>query len=152
MAFSIVLYNNKSEPEKLDKNLTEITTLTGTLKDPTSVIDPVILIETRMEDIIYCNYLRIERFNRRYFVNDIKSIRTGMCQLSCHVDVLSSFKTEIRKNTAILHRSENNYELDFDDGSIKTLNNPKITTKSFPSGFTTSIEFVLAVAGGSASE
>ena len=149
MAFNIVLCKNKSEPEKLDKNVTDIITLSGTLKDSTSLIDPVIVIQCSHENVVDCNYLRIAQFNRKYFVNNIKSVRNDLYELSCHVDVLSSFKNEIRKNTAILHRSENDYELDFDDGSIKTFNNPKITTKSFPRGFTTSIEFVLAVAGGS---
>lgn len=149
MSFTIKLKQSVSAPEVMDKTTYDVASLSGTLKDPTSLVDPVILIETDHTKIMMTNYLYIQQFGRYYFVNNIKSIRTGLYELTCHVDVLMSWKSMIRRNKAIIHRSENNYELNLDDGSIKVNNNPIISTKSFPNGFTTSIEFVLAVAGGS---
>lgn len=149
MAIDINLYTNNSAPEVMDKDLTTLSTLTGTLKEPTTFVDPVVLIETTHDIIRDCNYIRITQFGRFYFVREIAVVRTGLYQLSCHVDVLMSFRADIRKNKAIIHRSEKSYELMLDDGSIKVNNNPTVQTKSFPNGFTTSLEFVLAVAGGS---
>lgn len=151
MSFHIILYSNSSAPEKLDKTLSEIVDLTGTLKDASSFIDPTVMIEATQSQMAACNYIRIPQFERYYFVKNITVLRTGLYQLDCHVDVLTTYKAGIRKNSAIIERSQKDYELNLDDGSIKVNNNPTIQTKSFPQGFTTSLEFVLAVAGGSGS-
>ena len=148
MSFKIKLFYNESEPEKVSKSLTEKADLSCVLRDGCSLIDPVVILETTHEIISATNYVRIPQFNRYYYVNNIRSVRNGLYELSCHVDVLHTYRSEIKANKAIIHRSENNYELNFDDGSLKTFNNPKVTTKSFPNGLITTTEFVLAVAGG----
>lgn len=146
MSFNIVIQNNRSEQNKLDKTLTTITTLTGTLKTETSIIDPVIIVEGALSDLKTCNYCTISEFGRSYFVNNIKSIRNNLIELTCHVDVLTTYKTAIRNNMAICKRQENNWNLYLNDGSFKVYQNPMVLTKLFPSGFT-SPQFVLAVAG-----
>ena len=146
MSFNIVLQTNTSEKNRIDKTLIDIATLTGTLKSETSIIDPVILIEGDLSDYVNCNYMTIESFGRSYFINNIKSIRTGLFEISAHVDVLSSFADEIRSNTAIVRRQENRWNLYLNDGSFRVYQNPMVLTKAFTSGFTTQ-EFVLAVAG-----
>lgn len=146
MAFDIVLQTSTSEAIRLDKTLTTIATLSGTLKDPTSIIDPVILVECDLSDVTGCNYMTIEDFGRSYFVQNIRSVRNGLVEFSCHVDVLSSFADGIRSNRAIIRKQENDWNLYLNDGSFKVYQNPDVITKAFPSGFTTQ-EFVLAVAG-----
>lgn len=146
MAFDILLQINKSEREKLTKELETIKTVSGVLKSDTSIIDPIIMIECNLKDVVNCNYMTISTFNRSYFVNNIKSIRNGLVEFSCHCDVLSSFANQIRENSAIVKRQENKWNLYLNDGSFKVYQNPNVLTKAFPSGFTTQ-EFVLAVAG-----
>ena len=146
MAFNIVLQRNNSEQNKLTKEITDIITVSGELKTETSIIDPVIMIECDLASVTGCNYMSIPAFGRSYFVNNIRSIRSGLVEFSCHVDVLSSFASEIRGNTAIVRKQENNWNLYLNDGSFKVYQNPNVLTKAFPSGFTTQ-EFVLAVAG-----
>lgn len=146
MAFNILLQTNTSEKNKLTKTLSTLATVSGTLKQETSIIDPVFMVEANLTDLVNCNYVTISAFDRSYFVNNIRSIRTGIVELSCHVDVLSSFAGEIRANTAIIRRQEKNWNLYLNDGTFKVYQNPVVLTKAFPSGFTTQ-EFVLAVAG-----
>ena len=147
MAFNIILQKNDSERNKMDKNVTDLATLTGTLKGDTSIIDPVILIESDIATMRQCNYLHIYQFGREYFVNNIKSVRNNLFELTCHVDVLASYKSQIRHCGAIIKRSQKNYNLYLDDGSLKVYNNPKIKIQAFSgAGFSTQ-EFVLAVAG-----
>lgn len=146
MSFDIVLQRNESEKNRMDKTLTNIATVSGTLKAETSIIDPVILIECNLADYVNCNYMTIATFGRSYFVDNIRSIRNGLVEFSCHVDVISSFKTQIRSNKAIIRRQENKWNLYLNDGTFKTYQNPNVLTKEFPSGFST-LEFVLAVAG-----
>lgn len=146
MAFEIVLQLNNSENEKVIKELTEIMTLTGTLKAETSLIDPVVIIEEDLETLSGVNYITIPAFNRSYFVRNVRSMRSGLVEFSCHVDVLSSFASAIKSNTAIIKRQENLWNLYLNDGSFKVYQNPNVLTMPFPSGFTTQ-EFVLAIAG-----
>lgn len=144
--FDIMLQLNSSERNRFDKNISNLLTVSGVLKTDTSIIDPVIMIEWDLTDIRMCNYITIPVFDRSYFVNDIKSIRHGLVEFSCHVDVLSSFKTQIRANNAIIRKQENDWNLYLNDGAFKVYQNPMVLTKAFPSGFTVQ-EFVLAVAG-----
>ena len=146
MSFSITLQVNNSERNSVTKKVSDIMTVSGELKTETSIIDPVIMIECDLSAVTGCNYMTIPTFGRSYFVNNISSIRTGLVEFSCHVDVLSSFAEQIKKNTAIVRRQENNWNLYLNDGSFKVYQNPIVLTKAFPSGFTTQ-EFVLAVAG-----
>lgn len=146
MAFNIVLQRNNSELNKVTKSVDNIMTVSGTLKEETSIIDPIIKIECNIADVKGCNYISVPEFGRSYFVNNIRSIRNGLVEFSCHVDVLSSFADGIRSNSAIVKRQENSWNMYLNDGSFKVYQNPMVLTKAFPSGFTTQ-EFILAVAG-----
>lgn len=146
MSFDIKLQTNTSEKNSLTKKLTDVKTVTGVLKDTTSIVDPVILIEMDLADAVKVNYLTISTFGRSYFVNNVKSVRQGLVEFTCHVDVLTSFADAIKKNSAIIQRQENKWNLYLNDGTFKIYQNPNVLTKAFPSGFTTQ-EFVLAVAG-----
>lgn len=146
MAFDIILQRNDSERESLTKKITNIKTVSGVLKTETSIIDPVIMIECNLNEVVNCNYMTITAFKRKYFVNNIRSIRAGLVEFSCHCDVLSSFDSYIRGNTAIIKRQEKKWNLYLNDGSFKVYQNPIVLTKSFPSGFSAQ-EFVLAIAG-----
>ena len=146
MSFDIKLQTNTSEKNSLTKKLTDVKTVSGVLKDTTSIVDPVILIEMDLADAVKVNYLTISTFGRSYFVNNVKSVRQGLVEFTCHVDVLTSFADAIKKNSAIIQRQENKWNLYLNDGTFKIYQNPNVLTKAFPSGFTTQ-EFVLAVAG-----
>lgn len=144
--FDISFYINSSEKNKVDKTLTLITTISGVLKESTSIIDPVIVIEGDLSAFTGCNYMQIETFGRSYFVNNIRSISNSLIEISGHVDVLSTYKNAIRKNQAIIRKQQNSWNLYLNDGSLRVYQDPEIIVKTFPSGFTTQ-EFVLAVAG-----
>lgn len=146
MAFNIDLQVNNSEKIKITKSLTTLSTVTGVLKEGTSIIDPVILVECDLNTFKSCNYMTITAFGRSYFVTNIKSIRNGLVEFSCHCDVLSTYATQIKSNSAIIRRQEKDWNLYLNDGSFKVYQNPHIITKEFPAGFSTQ-EFVLAIAG-----
>ena len=146
MSFDIILQNNSSENIKLDKTLTDIVTLTGTLKDKCSIIDPIIIIETTHANITSANYMTIAEFGRKYFINEIVCLRTGLYEISAHVDVLGTYAADIRKNRAIISRNEHQYDLKLNDGIFKTQQNPRIAQFPFPSGFT-NWNFVIGIAG-----
>ena len=147
MSFTIKLQKNKSDLNVLTKNIEDVLSIEGELRAETSIIKPIIRIETSNNDIFNCNYMTIESFGgRKYFIDDITSVRNGIIQISAHVDVLSTYDAQIRKCTGIISKQTFNYNLYLDDSSLKAYNNPKIVTKSFPNGFSGE-SYLLLVAG-----
>lgn len=151
MSFNIKIQTTSSVNNKISKNISDIVTLTGTLKNDTSVIDPVILIDAGVdvdENFFLANYATIPKFGRSYFITDIRSVRNGLIEISMHVDVLETYKDEIKNLDCIVRRTaDKDYiNLYLDDGTFSVYQNPDIDTKLFPSGFTAQ-SIILAVAG-----
>lgn len=143
---TLTLYDNSSERNAVDKTIAEVLTLNGTLRDESSVIDPIITIELQSDALININYAHIPEFGRYYFINNITSIRAGLWRLDMHVDVLMSYADGIKNNSAIIQRNENEYDLKLNDGLFVTQQNPRKSVHQFPSGFN-HFDFVLAIAG-----
>lgn len=141
----IELYTNNSEVENLVKDLTTLQTLEGTLREATSILNPTIKIEG-LTDIDKINYMHIPEFGRYYFVNDIRSIRNNLFEVTAHVDVLMTYAEEIKQQRAVIKRQENVWNTYLDDGTFKAYQNPVIITKLFPNGFNDN-SYVLALSG-----
>lgn len=158
--FSIALYQMKSPANKVAKDISfQIDTVNGVLRAGSSLIDPVVVVETD-QNILWrkgLNYAYIQDFGRYYYVTNIVSIpgqrqgvsaATSLWELHMHVDVLMSFKDEILAQKGIIARQEAKYNLMLDDGIFMTYQNPKIQTKVFSvEGPFEAQEFVLVVAG-----
>lgn len=150
MSFEITLQINNSEKNKVQKTVTDLITVTGSFREKTSITNPVITFaidNSDFEVISQCNYLSIPILRRKYFVNEIKLVSNALWEVTAHVDVISSFASEIKANKAIIKRQETKWNLYLNDGVFKVYQNPKVLTKKFPTGFD-ALEFVLAIAGG----
>lgn len=135
--------------DHLDKDVADVLTLTGALRDSCDLRDPIILIEADIEDLAAVNYFTVEAWGRSYFLTSPpRLIRTGLVEISGHCDVLSSFAAGIRAQTAVVRRAESSqaYNLYLNDGSLRTYQNPYVLTQTFPAGFTGN-SFILSVAG-----
>lgn len=144
---NITLYINNSEKNKIGKNLTNDFSLSGALRDATNIINPVILIE--LNEIGNYNYCYIPDFNRYYFITDITVIRTGLFAISLMVDVLESFKSDIKNLSVILLNTQNVGSSNYLPSPVFR-NNVKSKTDilNFPNGLNDSGEFILITAGG----
>ena len=147
---TIELYINTSDGNRVDKELELITTLVGSLKDSSSILDPVITIE--LSSIGNINYIFIQEFGRFYYITNITSVRNGIWTISCHVDVLMSWRYEIRRTGCVISRQENASTLGnlyLDDDRFLVTSKRKFSLMTFPYRMTTgSDSFVLTVAGG----
>lgn len=142
---TIEIYRNQSDERKVEKELTDKTELTGTFRNESSIYNPVVRVQwTQSANKI--NYMYIPAYDRYYYITDIVRVRDEIVDIKGRTDVLMSFKDEILNMTGIVKRSANKWNLYLDDGSLKVYNNPIVSTKEFPTGFTAR-EFVLAVAG-----
>lgn len=138
-----------TEPaNKVTKTVTSVETLTGNLRNPSSIIDPIITV-ARSSPVGF-NYLRIPDFNRYYFVRNVVVSTTGLITISAHVDVLMSFSADIRGLSAIIRRQENLYNLLLDDGIFKSYQNSKHKAIEFPVKFN-QYSYILALAGNPSS-
>lgn len=144
---NLTLYVNNSEKNKIGKNLTNDFPLSGTLRDVTNIINPVILIE--LNEIGNYNYCYIPDFKRYYFITDITIVRTGLFAISLMVDVLESFQTSIKNLSVILFNTQNVGTNNYLPSQVFR-NNVKSKTDiiNFPNGLNDSGEFILITAGG----
>lgn len=106
----IILYKSIADNRLLDKSskITVIDTIdTAHIKDDTSIISPsIILSYKKISTLKKCNYLYIPSMGRYYYVNDIVLKQGGMYELKCHVDVLMTYKGDIRNITTLILRQE----------------------------------------------
>lgn len=108
--FTITLYQNTAEKIRVDKTsyLTQVSTLTGALRDRCSLVNPVIMIE--QTSLPTFNYVYIEAFNRYYFVGAIDSVRFGLWQITLDCDVLMTYKDGILGLTTTVSRNQTVYD------------------------------------------
>lgn len=144
---TLTLYTNNSENIKVKKDLTQIIQLGGYLREPSSIMSPVITLQDiPMTDIIKANYAYIDDFQRYYFITDITSERENLVRVSMKCDVLMTYAEQILENTGVIARQENEWNLYLNDGIFKVYQNPIIKTQLFPQGFTDE-SYILAISG-----
>lgn len=143
----IKLYKNHSEKNKIHKSLTGEVEYSGTLRDETSVINPVILIQAN--NLSLYNYAYIPEFHRYYYVRDIVSVRNGLWRVTMSVDVLMSFKSDILDLDVILSDTETTGQSDYYAGDQwRSLVKTKTDIISFSNGLLNNGEYILITAGG----
>lgn len=142
----IELYTNNSERIAVNKNITLVKSLTGTLRGECSITAPTIQCTGGLSEYTSVNYAYISDFKRYYYVSEIKSIRNNIVELEMTCDVLMSFKDEFLTQSAIIKRQADNWNLYIDDGSFKAQQNSRVQVKAFPNAIEGE-SFVLVLAG-----
>lgn len=143
----ITLGISQSEKNKIGKSFLNRTNFEGTLRDETSIINPVVMME--IENPTGYNYAYIPEFGRYYFITDIVSVRNMLWRLSMHVDVLESFRNELQSCGVILSDTENIGADEYLPGDVWHSRVKELTDiKTFPNGLSESGHFILITAGG----
>ena len=144
----ITLYLNSSEPNKVRKVLAKISTVDGTLRTQSSVIDPVVRIEALL-NLSKVNYMYIDGFQRYYFIKGIVAGRTGIWEISAHVDVLSTYANELLQLPCVIGRNEYEYNLFLPDDRFIVNSNRLVQTLEFPYKFPTNgSNYIITISGG----
>lgn len=142
----IRLYKNSSEPNKIGKTLGSELEISGSLREETDILQPEVLIEA--ENLSQYNYMTIPQFHRKYFIDDIAVVRTGLWRIRGRVDVLDTYETDIKKLHVILAASDSAGD-DYVTGEqwkskVKALTD----ILPFSSGLLNNGEYILITAGG----
>ena len=143
------LYFNKSDKRYMNKDLQAITYegsdhIDVEFKEDTSIIDPTFILRTQSK-VLEGNYIYVPNLNRYYFINNY-TLSHERIYIECHVDVLMSFKKEIKNENIIVKRNEKLFNMYLDDNQYKVQNRTAVRTVVFPSGFT-GHNIVLGVVG-----
>lgn len=148
MSFTISLQKNTAPSIALAKFPSILANVTGALRDGSSILDPVILIETTSAVASSANYAYIAEFNRYYYITKPATFINGLWEFVMHVDVLMSYASQIRAQNAIVARQEYVYDMMLDDGWFMAYQNPIVQTRYFSEEAPFEAEeYVLVVAG-----
>lgn len=148
----INLFTCTAENERVDKTnyISNRFVLEGAFRNDSSIQDPVILIEKTNPVKFDYNYMYIDEFKRWYYINDYITTRNNLWEIHAHVDVLYTWRADIRENECIADKLERQDKSNvyFDDGSFIMDCRNNIETKEFPSGLNENGSYILICAGG----
>lgn len=140
------LFQNNSDKNVMWKQITTKANLTGTLREGCSVMDPIIKVEgISAADIPYINYAEIVDFGRYYYITDIVLVGK-LYEIHCHIDVLMTYKDQLKNIPAVIARHESTNNVMLTDGLIKTYADPNIEIRSASGGFT-DYQYIFCIAG-----
>lgn len=83
------------------------------LKENTSIERPTFILSGPLP-----NYNYAEFDGRYYYVDDITSIAHDLYELSCSIDYLATYKSEIGSYNCFVERSSSNYNIYINDGAV----------------------------------
>lgn len=133
-------YNNQPM-NKISKSLSQVVTLNGTLREESSIVDPVILVE--YADPLTANYAYIPAFRRYYYIKEatvfrdnlVEGVHHTLWRLELHTDVLMTFSEGILGSPCIISKSTNYYDMYLNDDEFKCRQNNLFGYQRFPKGF-----------------
>ena len=121
MSFSATLYNNSDDPRKASKTLSSginVDTIVPT--EACDILNPTFVLNYK-SSYTTCNYIVVGApFNRSYFITDMKIDIGKKIEISCSVDVLSTYWDSIKGNQVNVVRQENLKEPYLPDSEYKT--------------------------------
>lgn len=146
---NLTLYYNSSERKVIGKSLQSVGTVTGILKGDASIMNPVFILESNNSYLSGVNYLYWQEGGRYYYIDDIQMLTGGRMAFYCSVDVLQTFRNEIKAQTAIIDKQESPMQtnLYLNDGSFVDTEQTFNEIKNFQYGFNEIGEFILINAG-----
>lgn len=116
----IKLYKTSSDPVDVDKNITSELTVEATLKGECSITHPQLLLKKGSNGFfVGYNYMYIPDLKRYYYIDNMSFVPGEYVVFDTSVDVLMSFKSQIRSINALIDRQEYIYNPYIADNFIK---------------------------------
>lgn len=126
----IKLFSNNSDNRKVNKTLTNETTLSGELKDILPLTDLSFTFDfSTIANYNVLNYALINGIY--YFVTNKNIINNNFIELTLHIDVLMSYKSKFLNLDCIVKRNEEKFNTYFHDNELSQLSYKPIQTKLF---------------------
>lgn len=136
-------YNAKIQNNEINKVLGDAIVKTCSLKNGSSIEDPVLYMEHDAQ-LFQTNYVYIADFGRYYFISGRELVEHTE-YITCHVDVLKSFRNDI-KNSVVISTRSNFKNKQFDDNMVKPQSDKFIEYRKLSEALTG--ETYVAIIGG----
>ena len=141
----ITTYSGFSKENNSTKRPSGGTAVNCVLKENTSIINPVFILQGANFSV---NYLKWN--DRYYFVDDVVSIRNDAVELHCSVDALASWKSEIGSSSQYVTRSASKYNDKLIDGKYPTLAGAEVDITTLGGDFASTFDggsYVVGIIG-----
>lgn len=143
---TIKLYLNNSAPNACNKELSNEATVSGYVRDATSLLNPTLIIER--DSPVGFNYFMVPEFERYYFLTGVSTVVNGLVSITGTVDVAMTYVNQFKEWDCVVRRNENTYNMLLDDGVFKAYQNSKHKVIAFPREMS-DYSFILALGGNS---
>lgn len=139
---TIKVFKNFSKRRNSTKQPSSGTDVTATLKEGTSVENPVFLLSGNDFTIN-----AVYAFKHYYFVDDIVSVRNNLIEVKCSMDVGATYKSSIGGYTGLIERSSRYFNAQIPDTCCAILNKENVLANGYtnPLVFDRTGFFVLSV-------
>jgi len=141
----IKLYSTSSEKNRLTKIVTGEKTITGNLQNACDVINPVIIVGYD-SSFLTKNYAYIADFGRYYFITGFETDNKEIA-ISMHVDVLMTYKDDIKNSKARIVRSASNFDEYIIDDMIINESRTRTYQRKIGAGFTKADKYLMLIGG-----
>lgn len=138
----IKLYKTLSEDNALDKALTTVAEIDIKILATATTTTFDLTLSGDIRDV---NYMYVPAWGKYYFLKAPRVERNGLVRYSASIDVLMTYKAQIREETGIILRQENEGNLYIADSSFPVENRNKMFFKKFPKGFDELLNYYLVV-------
>lgn len=133
---NIKLYNTTSPRNKLSKSLNLVADVTGESNINVGEHNTqFILSKGHFISVQGSNYLYCTDTSKYYFIENYE-IQNQTVIITCKIDVLMSYRTQILNNTCTISKNENISNAYLYDNGYQLLSYKNIVTKKFPVGLT----------------
>lgn len=140
----VVIYNNSSENNAVNKNLASVYSCTITVKDELSIFTPSFDITTST-DLTGCNYAKV---GDRYYFARITLLSGDLYRIECNCDRLMTFADQLKLQTGLIGRNLNQYNRFLPDNRVKLNSYESVKTLEFSGGFSKDLKYYLIAIGG----
>ena len=114
---------------KVNKNFVIIKTINAELKTSSDIIKPIFIL-SYTENLNECNYLYCESYKRYYYIQNLRFLTGNRIELECYIDVLNTYKNEIKNINCVIERQENFFNSQYNDNLIPVRSERYITAHS----------------------
>lgn len=147
---TIKLLNTSSDENVVNKAYSNIATLSASQANDEIKIDAPEIIINYDASYLACNYVKIDEFNRFYYVREKSVINGNQLRFSLESDPLMSFKSAILSSTCIAGRSTSHPNMNIVDPLVSFHPVPERKYTKISTGFTPSASggsYLLTIGG-----
>lgn len=141
---SVTFYTNSSDNNVLNKSISSTTSATVVFKENVDLIEPVLILQNNSY-IQASNYMQM--LGRYYYITSIECMPGNLLKVNARVDVLMSYRDQIKANSAIITRNANNVNTYIPDSKMKITSYTTVNTIQASAGFSNSLKYYLLAIG-----